>query len=117
MKRSLLLLCLLFAASSAFASDSPRQKFPYVVPYPDITKPSVVARQFESNGTYTDLHESGKLTVHNADGGVIAKSGGCGAKCRARQGLGPDPNVRLALWYKKTYKSESIRSMSDDKTP
>lgn len=104
MRRVLLFLLLsLMAGSSAFASDNPRQKFPYIVPYPDITKPSVVARKFEADGTYTDLHESGKLTVHNADGGLIAKSGGCGAKCRARQGLGPDPNVRLALWYKKTY--------------
>lgn len=103
MKRMLLLCLLLLTTSTSFASYNPRQKFPYVVPYPDITKPKVVARQFEANGTYTDLHESGKLTVHNADGSLIAKSGGCGAKCRARQGLPPDPNVKLALWYKKTY--------------
>lgn len=95
------------------------QKFPYVVPFPEGYDPNgkyavPVARQYESDGTHTDLYEGGHLQLYDADGDFIGRSGGCGTECRRRQGRGPDPKVALANWYVMKYRDRAMISLTSD---
>ena len=82
--------------------------YPYVVAYPDgldPDKPKVlpVARQFEADGTFTDLYIRGHLACYDADCVRTGSSHTVSDRCAASQGKPPDPKKALALEYQRKY--------------
>ncbi len=113
-------------ATSCFAADAPSQpsdlrlstratgqnrittlasanEYPYVVPYPKGLSSSVVARQYEEDGTYTDLTATGAMLVYDKDGTNTGIAHNPSDKCRASQGKGPCPRRALAKLYMEKY--------------
>lgn len=78
-------------------------EFPYVVPYPDGWKSSVIARQYEEDGSWADLGRTGSMELYNKDGTGAGISHSPSDRCRASQGKGPCPRRALAKLYVEKY--------------
>jgi len=100
-------------------TKSRRGVFPFVVPYPDgfdESEPKVlpVARQFEANGTFTDLYISGNTVSYDADCVSTGSSKAATDKCAAKQGKPPDPKKALALDYQRMFEKKAVRVTGAD---
>jgi len=88
--------------------------YPFVVPYPDgfdesVTRALPVARQFEEDGSFTDLYVSGNCVYYGIDGVNTGTSQASNDECARSQGHSPDPKKGLAREYQRKYEKKAVR--------
>ena len=94
-------------------------KYPFVVPYPDGFDPEEpqvlpVARQFEADGTFTDLYLGGYTVSYDADCGRTGTNHVVSDDCAASQGKRQDFRKELSYEYQRKYERKAVRVSGAD---